>query len=42
MFVALVASSLVAEAPRDDDDMLAQVRRAVLPAMQKRGGVVRG
>jgi SRSO17 transposase len=31
---------LVADAPWDDEKMLAQVRRAVLPAMQKHGPVV--
>src|SRR5580693_10523885 len=31
---------LVAEAPWDDEEMLAQVREDVLPAMQKHGAVV--
>ena len=30
----------VADAPWDDEEMLAQVRREVLPAMQKHGPVV--
>src|ERR1700686_5245649 len=31
---------LVADAPWNDEDMLAEVRRAVLPAMEKHGSVV--